>query len=211
MSNAVLKADGNIHIPAALRKSRGAKGPEVRRDREGQHDRARPRGGRADAARLGARPGHVRLPREVNKVVLDTCGWLAYFADKPHADKFEPYIDEDGRILVPAVVEYEVHRWALREVGGDKADQYAAAMSRHDAVPLTATLARRAAELGRVREIAAWDAPVYATAEEQSLVLVTADPDLQGLPGVEFHEKAGASGATKKAKRRAGRERGEGP
>lgn len=145
----------------------------------------------------------------MNKVVLDTCGWLAYFADEPHADKFAPYIEEDGRILVPAVVEYEVHRWALREVGEERADKYAAAMSRHEAVVLDAALARRAAELGHAHKIAACDALVYAVAEGRGVVLVTADPDLQGLPSVDFYEKPGASGTTKKARRGAARERGE--
>jgi len=145
----------------------------------------------------------------VSKVVLDTCGWLAYFADEPHADRFAPYIEGDERVLVPAIVEYEVQRWALREVDEEKADEYAAAMSRHEAVPITAALARRAAELGHAYRIAACDALVYATAQGRGVVLVTADPDLQGLPAVEFHQKAGASGATKKAKRGAARGRGE--
>jgi predicted nucleic acid-binding protein len=140
----------------------------------------------------------------VSRVVLDTCGWLAYFADEPHADKFAPIIEE-GRALVPAVVEYEVQRWALREVGEEKADGYAAAMSRHEAVVLDAALARRAAELGHAHKLAACDALVYAVAEGRGVVLVTADPDLQGLAGVEFHEKPGASGATKKAKKGARR------
>ena len=64
---------------------------------------------------------------------------------------------------------------------------------------------RRAAELGHTHKIAACDALVYATAEARGVALMTADPDLQGLPGVVFHEKPGASGVTKKAKRGAGR------
>ena len=76
----------------------------------------------------------------MSKVVLDTCGWLAYFADEPHADKFAPYVEESDRVLVPAIVDYEVHRWALREVGEEKANQYAAAMGRHEAVPISAGL-----------------------------------------------------------------------
>ena len=38
-------------------------------------------------------------------VVLDTCGWLAYFAAEPHADKFARYIEGEERIIVPAIVE----------------------------------------------------------------------------------------------------------
>ena len=80
-------------------------------------------------------------------------------------------------------------------------------LSRQEAVPLEAGLARRAAELGHAHRLAACDALVYAAAEAHGVVLVTADPDLQGLPGVEFHEKPGAIGASKKAKRGAARER----
>jgi len=41
----------------------------------------------------------------VSGVVLDTCGWLAYFAAEPHADKFARYIEGEERIIVPAIVE----------------------------------------------------------------------------------------------------------
>lgn len=112
-------------------------------------------------------------------------------------------------MLVPPIVEYEVHRWALREVGEEKANEYAAAMSRHEPVPLTAGLARRAAELGHRHKLAACDALVYAAAEARGVVLVTADPDLQGLPAVEFHEKPGSGSTSKKAQRGAARARGE--
>ena len=141
----------------------------------------------------------------MSRVVLDTCGWLAYFADEAHADKFAPYVEEEGCVLVPAIVEYEVRRWAVREVGEEKANMYAAAMSRHEAVPIDAGLARRAADLGHGHKLAACDALVYAVAELRGVALVTADPDLEGLPNVEFHEKPGAGGKSKKARRGAAR------
>lgn len=125
----------------------------------------------------------------MSKVVVDSCGWLAYFADEPHADKFAPYLEGTGRVLVPAIVEYEVHRWALREVGELRANEYAAVMNQHESVPITAELARRAAELGHLLKLASCDAMVYATADVRGVGLVTADPDLEGLPGVEFHPK----------------------
>lgn len=145
----------------------------------------------------------------MSKVVLDTCGWLAYFADEPHSDKFAPYIEAEGGVLVPAIVEYEVHRWALREVGEEKANAFAAAMSRHEAIALNAELARRAAELGHLHKLAACDALVYAAAEARGLLLVTADPDLQGLPAVEFHQKPGRDASSTRAQRGAARAKSE--
>ncbi|MDP2311167.1 MAG: hypothetical protein Q8P18_34420 [Pseudomonadota bacterium] len=42
-------------------------------------------------------------------MVIDTCGWLAYFADEPHAGVFAPHIEgADDLVVVPAVVDYEV-------------------------------------------------------------------------------------------------------
>jgi predicted nucleic acid-binding protein len=143
----------------------------------------------------------------VSKAVVDTCGWLAYFADEPNAGKFAPYIEEEVRVLVPGVVEYEVYRWAVRTVGEELADQYAAAVGRHESVALDAQLARRAAELGHAHKLAACDALIYASAESRGAAVVTADPDLQGLPGVEFHRHPRTGGATRKARRGAARER----
>jgi hypothetical protein len=37
----------------------------------------------------------------VSRVVLDSCGSLAYFADEPHADRFAPYIEAAEPLVVP--------------------------------------------------------------------------------------------------------------
>ncbi len=144
----------------------------------------------------------------MRRVVLDSCGWLAYFADEPHADRFAPYIEGAEPLIVPAIVEFEVHRWALRELGDERALAFAAAMSRHDSVGVDAGLARRAAELAHAHRLAACDALVYAVAEAVGGLLVTSDPDLQGLPLVEFHPKPERDVTSRKAKRGTSR-RGE--
>ena len=141
----------------------------------------------------------------MSRVVLDSCGWLAYFADEPHADRFAPYIEGTEPLVIPAVVEFEVHRWALRELGDERALALAAAMSRHDSIAIDAGLARRAAELAHTHRLSACDALDYAVAEAVGGVLVTSDPDLQGLPLVEFHPKPGRDATSRKARRGAAR------
>ena len=44
----------------------------------------------------------------MSRVIVDSCGWLAYFSDEGHADKFAPHIEGDDPVVVPSIVEYEV-------------------------------------------------------------------------------------------------------
>jgi len=141
----------------------------------------------------------------VSRVIVDSCGWLAYFSDEGHADKFAPHIEGDDPVVVPSIVEYEVYRWALRELGEDRALQYAAVLSRGVAAPVTAEAARRAAEIGHQHKLAACDAMILAIAEHLSVPLVTADEDLRYLPGVVFHAKPTRTGESPKARRAATR------
>ena len=46
--------------------------------------------------------------------VVDSCGWLEYFANGPNADFFEPALTDDSALLVPAITLFEVSRVLLR-------------------------------------------------------------------------------------------------
>jgi hypothetical protein len=46
----------------------------------------------------------------VTRVVLDSGAWIAWFADEPPANVIEPLLNNLDQIVVPAVVEFEVHR-----------------------------------------------------------------------------------------------------
>lgn len=134
-------------------------------------------------------------------VALDTGAWIAWFADEPLADAIAPYVARVEDIVVPATVEFEVHRWALRHTDEERAAAYAALLRRGRCVPVDGTLALEAAALAVRHGLPACDALIYAAAVLSEATLITVDGDLDGLPGVEFHAQPGRSEDTKKARR----------
>ena len=143
------------------------------------------------------------------KVALDTGAWIAWFADEPLAVVVAPFLAQVEELIVPAVVEFEVHRWALRHTDEDRAAAYAALLRRGICVAADGPIALEAALLAVKHGLAACDAMIYATAMLSGARLITTDADLDGLPEVEFHPQPGRSEATRKA-RRASKRKGAG-
>jgi hypothetical protein len=44
--------------------------------------------------------------------LLDSSGWIEYFAEGPNAERFAPVVDDTSSLLVPTIVLHEVYRWA---------------------------------------------------------------------------------------------------
>ncbi|HET9212598.1 MAG TPA: type II toxin-antitoxin system VapC family toxin [Thermoanaerobaculia bacterium] len=125
--------------------------------------------------------------------LIDSSGWLEFFTDGPLAEKYSPYLSDLSQVLTPAVVLYEVYKRIRRERGEEDALVAAAQLKKTQIVPLTDTIAMRAAELSLEHHLAMADAMVYATATLHSVLLVTSDsdfaPDSVPLPGVVYYEK----------------------
>jgi hypothetical protein len=47
--------------------------------------------------------------------VVDSGGWLEYFADGPNADFFAPAIENVSELLVPSISLYEVFKRVLQQ------------------------------------------------------------------------------------------------
>lgn len=47
--------------------------------------------------------------------LIDSSGWLAFFADTKNAKKIAPILRETKRLLVPTIVVYEVNKILLRQ------------------------------------------------------------------------------------------------
>ncbi len=118
-------------------------------------------------------------------MVLDSSGWLEHFKCGPRADAFEPYVHAPS-VLVPTVVLYEVYKVLLRDDSETAADRAAAMLQERPLIPLTSTLALRAASLSLAHRLAMADAIVYATAQAYDALLVTGDEHFKELPGVRY-------------------------
>lgn len=123
-------------------------------------------------------------------VVVDSCGWLEWFADGQLADQYQQYLENRDELLVPAIILYEVYKVLKREAGEEKALLAFGHMKSSAVVPLDEHLALLAADVSLRHNLAMADAVVYATALANTCKLITSDRDLEALPEVTFIPKS---------------------
>lgn len=121
--------------------------------------------------------------------VVDSCGWLEYFADGPNAAFFEPALTDEAGLLVPAISMFEVARVLLRQRGQAAAETALGYMSRGQVRELDAAGLLRAAQASVQHRLAMADALIWQTAADHGAVLWTQDAGLAAAPGVRFQAK----------------------
>jgi predicted nucleic acid-binding protein len=121
--------------------------------------------------------------------VVDSSGWLEYFADGSNADFFAPPIESVSELVVPSISIYEVFKKVLEERGESEGFQAVATMQQGKVVDLDATLALRAAKISAELKLPMADSVMLATAQVHEATLWTQDADFEGMEGVEYVEK----------------------
>jgi toxin FitB len=122
--------------------------------------------------------------------LVDSCGWLEYFADGPQADFYAKAIEDTGSLLVPTICLLEVFKRVFQQRGEDSALQAVASMHQGLVVPLDASLALRAARLSSDLKLPLADSVILATAWTYFGVIWTQDAHLKGFEGVRYLEKS---------------------
>lgn len=126
----------------------------------------------------------------VSKNVVDSSGWIEYFADAPNADFFEAAIEDASSLIVPSICIYEVFKRLLAEPNGEEAAlRVVAAMQRGQVVELDAELALDAAKTSWETKLPMADSIILATARTHDATVWTQDANFAGLAGVEYIEK----------------------
>ena len=69
-------------------------------------------------------------------IVLDSSGWLEFFADGPHAEEFASRLRQPANIITPTVAMYEVYKWIKRERSEEEAVEAVATMKKTHVVDL---------------------------------------------------------------------------
>lgn len=121
--------------------------------------------------------------------VVDTSAWIEWLTASALGRKLEKQFPERSRCIVPTIVQLELSKWLVREVGEDEADQVIAFTQKCHVVPLDTTIALLAADLHREHKLATADAIVYATARHLGADLLTCDAHFEGLPRVALFPK----------------------
>ena len=121
--------------------------------------------------------------------VVDSSGWLEYFAEGPNAGHFAPVINLPEQLVVPTVTLYEVFKVALRESNENDALQACAAMQQGLVADLTAKVAVSASKLSLKHALPMADAVILATAREHGATLWTQDVHFKDITGVKYFPK----------------------
>jgi predicted nucleic acid-binding protein len=121
-------------------------------------------------------------------VILDSSGWIELLAGSGRAHLFEPALRAE-RLIVPAIVRYEVGRYAFLYEGASGRELALTALSKFEQAPVDEWSADTASQLAHVHKLAMADALVYATAQIASADLWTQDKDFESLPNVKYFPK----------------------
>lgn len=121
--------------------------------------------------------------------VVDSSGWLEYFADGSNADFFAPAIEDSQQLLVPVICIYEVFKRVLQQRGLAAAQTNIADMLSGQVIVLDDSLAMSAAKLSIELKLPMADSIILAAARSYDAVLWTQDDHFNGLDQVKFIEK----------------------
>ena len=94
--------------------------------------------------------------------VVDTSAWIEWLAGGALGKKLGKQFPDKLRCIVPTIVQLELSKWLLREVGEEQADQVIAYTQKCVVVPLDTAIALLAADLHREYKLAIADAIVGA-------------------------------------------------
>ncbi len=118
--------------------------------------------------------------------VVDSSGWLEYFANGPNAGFFAPAIEDVRHLLVPSISILEVFKRVFQQRGEREALTAAALMQQGRVLDLDGWLALQAAKIGLELKLPLADSVILASARSKNAVVWTQDADFEGLDGVKY-------------------------
>ena len=124
--------------------------------------------------------------------VVDSSGWLEYFAKGSNCGFFESPIEDTKALVVPTISIFEVFKKILRERGEALALEIVAHMQQGKVVDLNNSIALSAARLGVEYKLHMADSVMLATAQMYGATLWTQDVHFKGVEVVRYTPKKSA-------------------
>ena len=121
--------------------------------------------------------------------LVDSSGWLEFFADGPNAKFFATPLKNVDELVVPTISIYEVFKSVLRQRDESAGLQAVALMKQGQVVELTTNIAMMAAKLSLEHNIPMVDSIILFTGRLYQATVWTQDADFKGLDGVEYIKK----------------------
>jgi len=121
--------------------------------------------------------------------LVDSSGWLEYFADGPNTRFFATPLKKVDELVVPTISIYEVFKSVFRQRGESAGLQAIALMKQGQIIDLTTNISMMAAKLSLTHNIPMADSIILATGCLHQATVWTQDADFKGLEGVEYIRK----------------------
>jgi toxin FitB len=121
--------------------------------------------------------------------LVDSSGWLEYFADGKNASFFAPAIENTRLLLVSSINCYEVFKRIAQQRDENAAMQAIAVMQEGAVVDVSADLAIVAAKIALDSKLPLADSIILATARLHRAIVWTQDSDFEGIAGAKYVAK----------------------
>ncbi len=121
--------------------------------------------------------------------VVDSCGWLEYFAAGPNSFFFAEPLEDTANLSVPTLCIYEVFKHVLIQRNKDKALQAVAYMLQGKVIELDTSIALEAAKISLDLKLPMADSIILAATRALPAVLWTQDADFKGIDGINYIER----------------------
>ena len=121
--------------------------------------------------------------------VVDSSGWLEYFANGSNADFFAPAITDEPNLVVPTICMFEVFKRLSIQRGKEAALQAMGMLYRGQLAALSDEIALQAALISLEHKLPLADSIILATARTHKATLWTQDEHFKDLPDVGYIEK----------------------
>ncbi|MCX7232135.1 MAG: type II toxin-antitoxin system VapC family toxin [Burkholderiales bacterium] len=121
--------------------------------------------------------------------VVDSSGWIEFFLAGPNGPSFKPVIEQRGRLIVPVIALYEVHKILSRKLPAVAVNQALDVMRLGRVIELTDRRVIAASAIAAQYKLAMAGAVMYSIALEHKAMFWTQDVDYDGLPSVQYCAK----------------------
>jgi predicted nucleic acid-binding protein len=121
--------------------------------------------------------------------IVDSSGWLEYYANGKNAGFYEPAITSIEDLVVPTITMYEVFKRVLQQRDETQALLSIAIMQQGNIVDLTNSIAINAAKISFELKVPMADSIILATARQFEATIWTQDEDFEGIENVKYIKK----------------------
>ncbi|MCC6260340.1 MAG: type II toxin-antitoxin system VapC family toxin [Anaerolineales bacterium] len=121
--------------------------------------------------------------------LVDSSGWLEYFAEGNNADFFAPAIEDTKNLLVPVICIYEVFKRILVQSGINEAQKHIGDMKLGKVIELDESIALSAAKISYDLKLPMADSFILAATRANEAILWTQDEHFKTFDDVKYIPK----------------------